>query len=128
MIVRIMAAHNDYGNAAEQLACELLQGRGWTVLQRNWHFHRKEIDLIMRQGGVVAFVEVRARGTARLGHPVATVGGRKRRSLEMAALGWVALHGRLDEQYRFDVVTVVGRSDLPGYPPVLEHFEDAWRL
>jgi putative endonuclease len=124
----IMAAHNDYGNAAEELACDALRQRGWAVLERNWRYHRKEIDLVMRRRGIVAFVEVRARESASHGHPLATIGPRKRRDLEMAARGWVALNGRSHEAYRFDVVTVLGRSDDPGCPPLLEHFEDAWRL
>jgi putative endonuclease len=124
----IMAAHNDYGNAAEDLACDMLRHCGWTVLQRNWRFHRKEIDLVVRQGGIVAFVEVRARGSAIHGHPLATIGPRKRRDLEIAARSWVALNGRAHETYRFDVVTVIGRGDRPWNPPLLEHFEDAWRL
>jgi putative endonuclease len=127
-MIYIMAAHNDYGNAAEELACDMLRHRGWTVLQRNWRFHRKEIDLVMRRQGIVAFVEVRARGSASHGHPLATIGPRKRRDLETAARSWVALNGRAHEAYRFDVVTVIGRSDVPGSPPLLEHFEDAWRL
>jgi putative endonuclease len=122
----LMAEHNDFGLAAEQLAADLLTQRGWRVLHRNWRFRRRELDLVVRRAGVVAFVEVRARSSARCGHPLDTIGTRKRRDLEVAARGWVERHGRSSDTYRFDVVTVLKAGDARG--PVVEYLEDAWRL
>jgi putative endonuclease len=116
-----MAAHNDFGRAAEDAAADLLRSAGWTILDRNWRFHRREVDLIARRGSTVAFVEVRARRTARFGHPLETIGWRKRLDLEAAAMAWLARHGRPRDVYRFDAVVVVA-----GRPA--EHVEDAWRV
>jgi putative endonuclease len=125
-----MAAHNDFGRAAERMAAELLERHGWTVLARNWRFRRKEIDLIVRRAGTVAFVEVRARSSTLRGHPLATIGWRKRRDLETAAQAWIGRHGRAGDVYRFDVVAVVGgdTADLPAASGRAEHLGDAWRL
>jgi putative endonuclease len=120
-----MATHNDFGRAAEQLAAELLQRRGWTVLHRNWRFRRREVDLIVRRKATVAFVEVRARGSIVYGHPLSTIDGRKRHGLESAARAWIAQYGRSGEEYRFDVVTIVGEC---GAAPIVEYMTDAWRL
>ena len=63
-------------------------------------------DLVVRQGGVVAFVEVKTRRGARFGPPAAAVGWRKRRELATGAAIWVARHGSPGLTYRFDVVGV----------------------
>jgi putative endonuclease len=116
-----MAAHNDFGRAAEQAAAHLLADRGWAVLHRNWRFRHKEIDLIVRRGRIVAFVEVRARRSTRFGHPLETIGWRKRLDLQAAAQAWISSHGRPGDVYRFDTVVLAA-----GGPA--EHLEDAWRV
>jgi putative endonuclease len=116
-----MAAHNDFGRGAEERAAASLQAGGWEILHRNWRWHCKEIDIVARRDDVVAFVEVRARGSARFGHPAGTIGWRKRRDLAAAAHAWAARHGSTRDMYRFDVITITGTE-----PP--EHIEGAWQL
>jgi putative endonuclease len=123
-----MAAHNDFGAAAEQLAAELLQRGGWQVVHRNWRFGRKELDLVIRREDVVAFVEVRARRPGHFGHPLETVSARKRRDLEAAARAWIAHHGRRRDIYRFDVITFLTARGRPPAAAEASHLEDAWRL
>jgi putative endonuclease len=122
-----MAAHNDFGASAEARAARLLESRGWTVEHRNWRWRRKEIDLVVRNGELVAFVEVRARRTTQWGHPLETIGARKRRDIQAAAAAWIARHGRRRDRYRFDAVTVLDEHGDCGPSARLEHVEDAWR-
>jgi putative endonuclease len=122
-----MARHNEFGIAAETAAAACLAARGWTILHRNWRWRRLEIDLIVRRGMVVAFVEVRARRSTAYGHPLETIDWRKRRDLEQAAHAWIRSrrHDSADLVYRFDVVTLTdARGRAAGE---LEHLEDAWR-
>lgn len=123
-----MAEHNNYGAAAEQAAAELIRQRGWTILHRNWRFGRRELDLVARRNNMVAFVEVRARRSAGYGHPLATIGFRKRHDLEKAARGWIERHGRTGDVYRFDVVTVTGHWEAGRNAPAVEYVADAWRI
>lgn len=119
-----MARSNELGTRGEELAASHLRARGWQILERNWRFHHKEIDLVARRGDVVAFVEVKTRSGRPLGHPLDGITSAKRRDLTVAARGWIALRGRAGESYRFDAVAV-----LRG--PVctrVDHVEDAWRL
>ncbi|MFW6330796.1 MAG: YraN family protein [Gemmatimonadota bacterium] len=113
-----------FGQRGETLAASYLSGRGWRIVARNWRFHHKEIDLVAERDGVVAFVEVKSRGPAAWAHPLGSIDAGKRRDLAVAARGWIALHGRSGQSYRFDAITVrrVGARTL------LEHSEDAWRL
>lgn len=122
-----MAAHNAFGATAEELAARLLQGQGWTILHRNWRFGHKEIDLIARRNETVAFVEVRARRSVSHGHPIETIGWRKRREIETAARAWIARHGRRAQAYRFDVITVLDPSGRGSPSAALAHVADAWR-
>jgi putative endonuclease len=119
-----MADTHDYGRAAERHAAELLEGDGWTILHRNWRWGHKEIDLVARRAGLVAFVEVRARRRARYGHPLETVTWSKRRDLAAAARAWIGRHGCAGDAYRFDVVWVLGAASRLA----VHHEEGAWQL
>jgi putative endonuclease len=123
-----MAAHNEFGARAEVVAASLLEAAGWRILHRNWRFRHKELDLVARRGGVVAFVEVRARRPGPHGHPLETVSARKRRDVAAAAQAWIGRYGRAGDSYRFDVIALV---TPPGALPLAAdavHTEDAWRL
>jgi putative endonuclease len=113
------------GDRGEDLAAAHLQGAGWTVLHRNFRLGRKEIDLVARRGGVVAFVEVKTRGGLGYGHPLEAITWRKRREIQQVAGAWIDQHGRDGDIYRFDAVAVLVRA---GGAPEVEHVEDAWRM
>lgn len=118
-----MGVSNRVGRWGEDRAAAYLQRRGWRILDRNWRFHHKEIDLVAARSGIVAFVEVKTR-TGGWAHPLESIGATKRRDLAVAARGWIALRGRPGDAYRFDAVTVVrGRDGIR-----LEHVEGAWQL
>lgn len=130
-----MAAHNDLGARAEQLAAALLERNGWTILHRNWRFGRREIDLIARRGRTVAFVEVKARSRVLHGHPLESIDWRKRRDLGIAASGWIARCGVPGDEYRFDAVHVLAtkpgdrrRGYGPPDTPDVQHTENAWSM
>jgi putative endonuclease len=119
-----MAHAQRRGRAGEDAAARFLEGRGWRILDRNWRFHHKEIDLVVERDGVVAFVEVKARRADGWGHPLEAITAAKRRDLATAARGWIASRGRGYETFRFDAVFVVSERGAT----TLEHVEDAWRL
>lgn len=122
--MRPMARPHRFGRRAEDLAVAHVASRGWRVLERNWRFHHKEIDIVAERDGVVAFVEVKARRADGWGHPLEAITATKRRDLTTAARGWIAAHGHRGQSYRFDAVVVVRGKDRT----TVEHFEDAWRV
>lgn len=119
-----MARSHRFGRRAEELAAAHLAARGWRVLDRNWRFHHKELDIIAQRDGVVAFVEVKARGAACWGHPLEAITPAKRRDLNTAARAWIAARGPRGARYRFDAAVVIRNGDST----TLEYFEDAWRV
>jgi putative endonuclease len=98
---------------------------GWDIERHRFRLGRHDLDVVARRDGLVAFVEVKTRGSAVCGAPVESIGWRKRRTLARVAEVWRLRHGLPGELYRFDVVSVqVGRGG--GYS--VEHIPDAWRL
>jgi len=105
------------GTAREDQALQLLAGAGLVPLARNLHCRTGEIDLVMRDGDTLVFVEVRARASSRYGGAAASVGRAKQaRLLRSAALLLPDLArrhwgGRIPP-VRFDVVAFeAGQAD-----------------
>ena len=101
------AARQAFGELGERIAERWLRARGWTVLARRFRSGHRDLDLVVRQGRQVAFVEVKARRGLDFGDPVEAVGWRKRRELVRSAWVWIDRHGGGDEAYRFDVIGVL---------------------
>ncbi|GAA4337734.1 hypothetical protein GCM10023144_33860 [Pigmentiphaga soli] len=89
------------------MACRHLQAAGLSLLARNFQCRGGEIDLIMRHGGVLVFVEVRSRGGKRHGGAAASIDAAKRRRLQLAAQRFLqtAWRGPVPP-CRFDVVAI----------------------
>ncbi|PWG65279.1 YraN family protein [Sediminicurvatus halobius] len=93
------------GEAAETRACAHLEARGLRCLARNFRTRRGEIDLVMADGRMLVFVEVRRRRRSRFGDGIDSISAAKRRRLAAAAAAY--LQRRRDEPpCRFDVVAV----------------------
>jgi putative endonuclease len=118
-------ARHRRGVWGERVAMAFLTSCGWRVEAHRFRLGRHDLDVIARRGSLVAFVEVKTRGTAGWGAPAESIGWRKRRTLARVAEVWRERHARPGDTFRFDVMEVeVARGG--GYR--LEHLEDAWRL
>jgi len=113
------------GRRAEALAARVLEARGWTVLALNYRWGRREVDLVVRRGSLIAFVEVKARAGAGYGPPEAAVTWKKRREIEAVAAEFLLRHRPGDVDIRFDVIAI--QVDRGSGTVRLEHLEDAWR-
>ena len=97
------------GSTAEDAACAWALARGWTLLARNVRYRFCELDLVLRDGASVVFVEVRRRRASRFGDGAASVDRGKRRRVILAARAWLAGRPRYAEApCRFDVASVSG--------------------
>ena len=107
------------GLAGEGQAIRYLLSRGWSLEAHRFRMGHTEIDLIVRRGHLVAFVEVKTRRGGAFGTPFEAVTGAKRREIVKAARAWVDRHGRPSDIYRFDCIGVADGK--------LDHLEDAFR-
>jgi putative endonuclease len=78
------------GDAFETRACEFLKAAGLTLIARNWRCRLGEIDLIMREGATLVFVEVRKRSAQQFGGAGASISATKLKKLEAAAALYLA--------------------------------------
>lgn len=117
-----MAQHNDFGTLGEDIAVDFLRRKGYILLDRNWRSGHKEIDIVARQGDTVVFVEVKARANILYGNPEDAVTRRKMHLLVLAADAYLRSN-MLDNEVRFDVITVTGSVQKP----YIRHYEQAFR-
>ena len=104
----------DPGAAWENAARAYLTGAGLRPLERNFTCRFGELDLVMRDGDCVVFVEVRYRGSRDRGDGTASVGTGKRAKLVRAAQVYLLAHPRLAAApCRFDVIGCGGTLQQP---------------
>lgn len=100
------------GARFESIAEAVLRRAGLTVLARNYRCRVGEIDLVMRHGQVIVFVEVRYRRSSDFGDPLATITMRKQHRIVRAASHYLLAHPSLAEMpCRFDAVGISGSPD-----------------
>lgn len=90
------------GKLAEALAADYLQLRGLRLIERNYSCRLGEIDLILVDGPVLVFAEVRLRRNLDYGGAAESITGGKRQRILRAARHY--LSGRPERPCRFDVV------------------------
>ncbi|MDO7634797.1 MAG: YraN family protein [Porticoccaceae bacterium] len=95
------------GNSAEQIALDYLLLQGLQLVARNYRTRRGEIDLIMRDGRCLVFVEVRFRKSSRYGSAEESITAAKCQRLQSAAEAYLQ-HFRLTDSIgaRFDAIAV----------------------
>ncbi|MEO5884018.1 MAG: YraN family protein [Candidatus Limnocylindrales bacterium] len=111
------------GDAAESLVAARLEAAGWTMLGRNVHVGRYEIDLVALDPGppgALVIVEVRWRGRRDFGMAEETVDHRKRARIHQAAYALLE-RGELPHlPLRFDLV-IVEPGERGGEPRLRHH-------
>ncbi len=116
-----MADHNDLGNKGELFAQDFLRKKGFKILETNWRFQHKEIDIIALKDDFIVFVEVKTRQTNYFGEPFVFVDTAKQRFLVKAANEYITRFNR-EEEARFDIVSILYND----HKKDIQHIEDAF--
>lgn len=115
-----MAAKDELGRRGEAIAAGYLADAGMRVVERNWRCPQGEIDIIVRDGDELVFVEVKTRSSTAFGHPLEAITSRKLARLRRLATTWCAEHPGPHDRVRIDAVAVVA----PAFGAVLvEHLK-----
>ncbi|WP_133478835.1 YraN family protein [Cognatilysobacter segetis] len=118
------ASTRSRGARVEAAARAHLVRAGLAPVAANAGYRVGELDLVMRDGATLVFVEVRYRADDRFGGGAASITPAKRRRLVQAAGLFLASHPRwADAACRFDVVDASGDVDAPA----LSWIRDAFR-
>ena len=119
-----MVDRNALGRWGEDIAVAHLEHEGYQVLARNWRCREGELDVVVRQGAAVVFVEVKTRSSSAYGEPAEAVTPVKARRIRGLAGKWLTECRPLGvEDLRFDVVAVLRRH---GVPPEVTHLQGAF--
>lgn len=115
-------AAKEWGRQAENIVCEHLISKGYTIRERNWRpkTSKSEIDIIAQKEDIIVFVEVKAR-TDKDMDPTDAINMEKVKNLVRGANSYLLAQDR-DYYYRFDVAAVNG--NLEDYS--LDYLEDAF--
>jgi putative endonuclease len=98
-------------NRGERRALCHYRLRGYRLLDANARVGRYELDLVLRRGRRVLFVEVKEKQGDGFGHPLEMIDEEKVRRVQTAALGWLARHPELVGcELVFEAAGVRGRS------------------
>lgn len=113
---------DDLGKKGEEIAREFLAGKGFRILDTNWHHGHKEIDIVARHGDEIVVVEVKTRVENYAEEPWEAVTTSKIRNIVEVADAWLRFN-QVDLETRFDVISVVLKRDGSH---LIEHFEGAF--
>ena len=117
-----MSAQNS-GERAEQLALTYLQQHGLSLLTRNFHSRRGEIDLIMMDVDTLVFVEVRYRKSAKYGSALESVNHIKQSRIIHTAQTYLQQHPENHLECRFDVIAIVPNNNTSEITWVKDAFQ-----
>lgn len=118
-----MATTKEIGDKGELLAAEYLAKEGYVLAEKNWRFKRAEIDLIMREGEVLVFIEVKALSYSYYRRPEEAVDARKEAMIIDAAQRYMEQVGH-EWEIRFDIISIILDKKLE--IKELEHFKDVF--
>jgi putative endonuclease len=108
------------GQMGENLAADFLIAQGFEIVARNYRYKHAEIDLIVKKGNWLIFVEVKTRTSTHFGEPEAFVDEKKSRKILEGAEEYVHATN-WQGNIRFDIISVT-----LSHEPKVEHFEDAF--
>ena len=97
----------EIGQGGEDRALAFLQQQGLTLVERNFLCKTGELDLVMREGERLVFVEVRERNNPHFGGAAASISPAKQRRILRAAKFYLLRFAKMPP-CRIDVVAIDG--------------------
>lgn len=110
----------ELGHQGERAAEKYLHRRGYRILHRNLRNPAGEIDLVVENGGIIVFVEVKTRQSGSPHSGLEAVDATKRMQICRAATYYLSEY-REKVVSRFDIMVVEGNGEQ------VQHYPDAFR-
>lgn len=112
------------GARGEEIAVAYLKRQKYRIIETNFRCRCGEVDIIARDGKTLVFVEVKTRRTASYGLPQLAVTPFKQRQISKAALTYLSKNRLMEENARFDVVSIF----LLDTSPAVDHIKNTFDL
>jgi putative endonuclease len=100
-------AHLRLGKRGENLACSLLRTKNFEILCRNYKVKSGEIDIVARDGGIIAFVEVKTRRHTTRSRPARGLSEEQKKRIYRAGMRYLKAIGNPKVVYRFDLIEII---------------------
>jgi len=115
--------NKNLGTIGEMEAYEYLVKLGYTILEKNWRYHKAEIDLIAKLKDTLVFVEVKTRTSDRHGKPEWMVSRKQQKEISYAAKAYMR---KVNHEWlvRFDVIGILANQKSNVLR--LTHLKDAY--
>lgn len=119
-----MAQHNRLGKDGEQIACEFLISKGYTIRETNWRMGHLEVDIIAHEPAAnrLHIIEVKTRSRDEWFDPMESITKTKIRNMVNAANGYIE-HHCLPMEVQYDVMILVGGAsnfEIQFYPDAFQ--------
>ncbi len=101
-----MTQSAELGDKGEEIAVAYLIKEGYKILERNWLYGHKEVDIIAKQGDEIVIVEVKTREGDYFEEPWEAVSIQKIRNIVEVADAWL-IEKQIDLETRFDVISII---------------------
>lgn len=121
-----MAASKLSGAWGEALAAEYLRKKHYKIVAQGFRSRYGEIDLIVQDRKVLAFVEVKLRKTANFAAAREYVDRKKQDRIRVTASIYLSQYPT-DLQPRFDIIEIYAPEGAQTKKPLIEHMEDAFQ-
>lgn len=116
-----MAEHIEKGRKSEEIAADYLEDNGYEIVDTNFRYKKKEIDIISKKDNCLVIVEVKTRSFWSEENPGDLVKSGKQRYLIEATEAYMMIKD-VDMEVRFDVIFVVYKNE----EIIIDHIEDAF--
>ncbi len=115
--------HIIVGQKGEQIATELMEKKGFKIIQRNWKMGHLEMDIIAGNKTDIVFVEVKTRTSTFSGRPEEAVDRLKQRRMVVAANAYIKYYHE-ERRIRFDIIGIL--LNKSGEIVEINHLENAF--
>ena len=96
------------GNNGENLACDYLIKKGYTVIEQNFSCKQGEIDIIAKSpSNYIVFIEVKTRKSLKYGMPSEAVTPYKQKHIMLSAKYYIFKNNIYNIDIRFDVIEIL---------------------
>jgi len=118
-------SNKELGEKGEAIAGELLTGKGYEILERNYRYGHGEIDIVAKDpsDGYTVFIEVKARQNLEYGEPEYAITKNKQKQIKKIAELYLFDKEIIEMKCRFDVITVLLQGKVK---PIINHYENAF--
>ncbi len=100
-----MAQHNRTGKFGEAIAINYLAGKGYKILDVNWHYKHKELDIVAEYNNLLIIVEIKTRAKSLGQTPDDVMSTSKINNIINAAEAYI-ITKNIDLEVRFDLIFI----------------------